>query len=79
MNDAMTQDAVHLRRSIRTVAKNKDLWLANAEANAGMIKHDVSELWRDGMGLPGVIAAAGPSLDVDVSDLEKHVSSGAEL
>ena len=60
---------IHLKRSIRTVAKRKGEWLENVKANAPRIVRDGSELWLDSNYPEMISVAAGPSLSEDFEAL----------
>ena len=69
---------IHLKRSIRTVARRKREWLDNITINQPLIKKDLSLLWLD-KNYPEVISvAAGPSLDTDLPEL-KQLRDGREV
>ena len=69
---------IHRARTLRTLAKKKDEWLANVRANAPHAVSDVSLLWKDGDYGEGISVAAGPSLEVDLIDL-RRMRKGREL
>lgn len=69
---------VHLKRSIRTVAKRKREWLSNVKDNYPFIKRDLSDLWLD-QNYPEIInVAAGPSLNHDLDKI-RELQNGREL
>ena len=58
------------KRSIRTLAKLKDLWEDNIKANRPYIKHDISELWNESQIIDGSLISAGPSLKNNIKEIK---------
>lgn len=69
--DPKQQEDIHLRRSIRTVARRKGEWLENVRANVPRITKDLSHLWLDRDYPEMISVAAGPSLEHDLPKLKK--------
>ncbi len=64
-------DTVELR-TMRTLAKLKDLWEANIVENKPYIKKDVSLLWNDFKRTDGCLVAAGNSLEKSLMELKER-------
>lgn len=71
-------EGIHLKRSIRTVARNKRRWLDHVIANAKFIRNDLSKLWLDKDYPEMISVAAGPSLAADIEQL-RALRQGREL
>lgn len=70
----MTNDTVH-KRTIRTLAKMKDIWESNIVANKPFIKQDISDVWNDFDKIEGCLIAAGPSLENSLAQIKERSRS----
>ncbi len=71
-------EEIHRARTIRTLAKRKDEWLAHARENAPHADRDISLLWVEQDFGEGISVAAGPSLADDLFEL-RRMRLGREL
>jgi len=69
MNDTMEA------RTIRTLARLKDLWEQNIITNKPLIKKDVSLLWNDFQKIEGCLVAASPNLSQTLTALKERSRS----
>lgn len=73
-----TPEEIHRSRTIRTLAKRKDEWLAHARDNAAHVARDISALWVERDFGEGISVAAGPSISEDLMAL-RRLRPGREL
>jgi len=62
-------------RTMRTLARMKDIWEANIVANKPLIKQDASVLWNDFEKIDGILIAAGASLAKSIPQIAERARS----